>query len=350
MKIIKSNVPLTSLGLTYTILLSNNTYIMSNILLDTKISGGITMRNRIKHWSLISVVAGLILLLTGCYAENVGKVNIHFPNGGLLPNENMYIRYDDGSTEKVIKEKWSVTDSIYTVNTISTKRIIGYFVESPDYNWVPPFSHNPTISSSGDTNTLDIDIIPDSNSYYKPTHKASYAKVSLANPSTGVIILYDKYDNPINPFLESADLYVKTDNTYNISFIDLIHATDSVSTSSVTENVYNISSPKMVLFHSISNKQLQEYTVPQLELTVYSGTNAIPVYAYDYVPQLDLNHDGVVDIEDVVRYARNPVDAYNDHAIKDIPFVLSAIEPHSQTLRVITNPFPSSLTLDSMVH
>jgi hypothetical protein len=293
------------------------------------------MTNRIKQWSFISVFAGLILLLTGCFAEKVDKVNIHFPIGGLTSNEKLYIRYEDGSTVQVNNVAPSVTGPTYTVRTDQTKKVIGYFVEgfnedNINYNWVPflDFENYPiTYTDSDNLINLDINLSLD---YLinKPTHEISYAKVALADESTGLIILYDKYDNPINLNFEFADIYVKTDNKTDVSFIDYYNQNN------VTDIVYSISGTTLVPFQFKSNIH-QEYTVSDLALTVYSGTKAIPVYAYDYIPQLDLNHDGFVDIGDAVRFAKNPFDAYNDGTIKDIPFVLSKIPPHSQTLRIV---------------
>jgi hypothetical protein len=327
--------------------MSDYSYTMCKYCQLEKSSGEDHMRNRIKQLCLISVFAGLILILTGCFAENVDKVNFHFIDRNLSPDENLYIRYEDGTTLKVNQEEPTVTDTTYTytysVATERTKKVIGYFVEGVSdgihYNWMPHLANYPTKYTGEDTLiTLDLNFLLDPSYLYKPIHEIAYAKVGLTDQSTGIIMLYDKYDNPIDPKVESTELYVKTDN-HLISFFE------TNNTSNVTDNVYSISSSTSVTFQSSVN--LKEYTIPDLKLTVYSGKSSIPipVYAYDYVPQLDLNKNGIIDIEDVVGYANNPFDAFNN-GTKDIPFVLSKISQVSQNLKFIGD-FSSTITLTS---
>jgi hypothetical protein len=293
------------------------------------------LRN-IKQWSIISLFSILILLLTGC-ATNVDTVLIHFTPENIQSNENMYIRYEDGSTEQVDKGTLDVTDSTYkySVSTNPTKNIIGYFVTDGVYSWIPSINQynseapfiTPTLNSNGH-NSFEIKVTSDEN----PHQVAAYAKVGIISGSIdesmgesasvssnplGQIVLYDADDNIIS---EGVDLFVKTSNVHLYFKVP-----DGSSPDSYHElKSYSGGSPITYIYSDTDNIN---YTLSQLKLTAASGMITIPVYPADYVRQLDLNHDGINDIQDVVLFSNHPFDVNNDGFVdkNDIQFMLSQI-------------------------
>ncbi|MFD0695186.1 S-layer homology domain-containing protein [Paenibacillus sp. GCM10027628] len=83
----------------------------------------------------------LMMMLSGCVANNVSKVNFTFGQA-LGSTDQVYVRYSDSTTSTSTESNLAGKSSV-TIDTYSDRTIVGAYLKDGDISWVPDHGYGP---------------------------------------------------------------------------------------------------------------------------------------------------------------------------------------------------------------